>query len=181
MVRRNFDPLHSFQQIILKLWISSWPAVLWLLSYRHTLVQWCYCVRNLNDLGFCSPCATKSLFLFATMGCIFVTLTNEEHMLWCLAEIILLDSLDHQKSHRYLIPCCQFLAPFAAFPAKRISKRGSVLTSFCGFIKNFLTNSYFILQIYHAKSFKMKHVKSLGEVKTCFWWSKLYVCYFGSE
>ena len=24
----------------------------------------------------------------------------------------------------------------------------------CGFIKNFLPNSYFILQIYHAKSFK---------------------------
>ena len=45
---------------------------------------------------------TKSLFLFATMGCIFVTATNEEHMLWCLAEIILLDSLDHQKSHMYV-------------------------------------------------------------------------------
>ena len=102
------------------------------LSYRHTLVQWFYYVRNLNDLGFCSPCATKSLFLFATMGCIFVTLTNEEHMLWCLAEIILLDSLDHQKSHMYLIPCCQFLA-----------------------------NSYFIFQIYHAKSFKMMQVTSL--------------------
>ena len=65
------------------------------------------------------------------MGCIFVTLTNEEHMLWCLAEIILLDSLDHQKSHMYLIPCCQFLA-----------------------------NSYFIMQIYHAKNFKMKQVTS---------------------
>ena len=28
-------------------------------------------------------------------------------------------------------------------------------------IKNFLPNSYFILQIYHAKSFKMRHVTSL--------------------
>jgi hypothetical protein len=26
----------------------------------------------------------------------------------------------------------------------------------CGFIKDFLPNSYFILQIYHAKSFKMR-------------------------
>ena len=31
----------------------------------------------------------------------------------------------------------------------------------CGFIKNFLPNSYLILQIYHAKSFKMRHVTSL--------------------
>ena len=31
----------------------------------------------------------------------------------------------------------------------------------CGFIKNFLPNSYFILQIYHAKSFKMRHVSFL--------------------
>ena len=30
----------------------------------------------------------------------------------------------------------------------------------CGFIKNFLPNSYFILQIYHAKNFKMKQVMS---------------------
>ena len=28
----------------------------------------------------------------------------------------------------------------------------------CGFIKNFLTNSYLILEIYHSKSFKMKKV-----------------------
>ena len=106
-------------------------SVILIFSYHHTLVQWCYYLRNLNDLGFCSPCATKSLFLFATMGCIFVTLTNEEHMLWCLAEISLLDSLDHQKSHMYLIPCCPFLV-----------------------------NSYFILQMYHAKNFKMKQVTS---------------------
>ena len=31
----------------------------------------------------------------------------------------------------------------------------------CGFIKNVLPNSYFILQIYHVKSFKMMHVLSL--------------------
>jgi hypothetical protein len=31
----------------------------------------------------------------------------------------------------------------------------------CGFIKNFLPNSYFILQIHHVKSFKMMHVMSL--------------------
>ena len=31
----------------------------------------------------------------------------------------------------------------------------------CGFIKNFLTNSYFILHIHHVKSFKMKHVRPL--------------------
>ena len=31
----------------------------------------------------------------------------------------------------------------------------------CGFIKNFLPNPYFILQIYHAKSLKMRHVSSL--------------------
>ena len=31
----------------------------------------------------------------------------------------------------------------------------------CGFIKNFLPNSYFIFQIYHAKSFKKGHVTSL--------------------
>ena len=31
----------------------------------------------------------------------------------------------------------------------------------CGFIKNFLPNSYLILQIHHAKSFKMRHVTSL--------------------
>ena len=29
----------------------------------------------------------------------------------------------------------------------------------CGFIKNFLTNSYFILHIHHVKSFKMRHVR----------------------
>ena len=31
----------------------------------------------------------------------------------------------------------------------------------CGFIKNCLPTSYFILQIYHAKSFKMRHVTTL--------------------
>ena len=31
----------------------------------------------------------------------------------------------------------------------------------CGFIMNLLPNIYFILQIYHAKSFKMRHVTSL--------------------
>ena len=31
----------------------------------------------------------------------------------------------------------------------------------CAFIMNFMTNSYFILQIYHARSFKMRHVTSL--------------------
>ena len=31
----------------------------------------------------------------------------------------------------------------------------------CGFIKNVLPNSYFILQIYHIKSFKMRHDMSL--------------------
>ena len=31
----------------------------------------------------------------------------------------------------------------------------------CGFIKNVLPNCYFILQIYHVKSFKMMHVFSL--------------------
>ena len=33
----------------------------------------------------------------------------------------------------------------------------------CGFIKNFLQNSYFILQVYHAKSFKwgMLHLCTL--------------------
>ena len=31
----------------------------------------------------------------------------------------------------------------------------------CGFINFFLPNSYFILQIYHVKSFKVMHVKSL--------------------
>ena len=30
-----------------------------------------------------------------------------------------------------------------------------------GFIKNFLPNSYFILQIYHSKSYKIRHVTSL--------------------
>ena len=30
----------------------------------------------------------------------------------------------------------------------------------CGFIENFFLNFYFILQIYHVKSFKMMHVKS---------------------
>ena len=30
-----------------------------------------------------------------------------------------------------------------------------------GFIKNLLPNSYFILQIHQAKSFKMRHVTSL--------------------
>ena len=30
----------------------------------------------------------------------------------------------------------------------------------CGFIKNFIPNSYFILEIYHAKSFKMRYVTS---------------------
>ena len=47
--------------------------------------------------------------------------------------------------------------------AKSISKRRSVLKGgegeqflvfvICGFIKNFLPNSYLILQIYHVKSF----------------------------
>ena len=40
----------------------------------------------------------------------------------------------------------------------------------CGFIKNFLPNSYFILQIYHAKSFKMRHVTSLY-----FFFSKIFI------
>jgi len=40
----------------------------------------------------------------------------------------------------------------------------------CGFIKNFLPNSYFILQIYHAKSFKMRHVSSLY-----FFFSKIFI------
>ena len=31
----------------------------------------------------------------------------------------------------------------------------------CGFVKDFLPHSYFILQIYHAKSFKMRHDMSL--------------------
>ena len=31
----------------------------------------------------------------------------------------------------------------------------------CGFIKDFLPNSYFILQICHVKSFKMRHVMAL--------------------
>ena len=31
----------------------------------------------------------------------------------------------------------------------------------CGFIKNFLPNSYYILQMYHGKSFKMRHTMSL--------------------
>ena len=30
----------------------------------------------------------------------------------------------------------------------------------CGFIKNFLPNSYFILQIYHPKSYEMRYVMS---------------------
>ena len=53
--------------------------------------------------------------------------------------------------------------------AESISKRRSVLKRgegmlvfvICGFIKNFLPNSYFILQIYHVKSFKVMHVTSL--------------------
>ena len=32
----------------------------------------------------------------------------------------------------------------------------------CDSIKGFLANSYFILQIYHAKSFKMKYIRSLS-------------------
>ena len=32
---------------------------------------------------------------------------------------------------------------------------------YCGSIIDFLRNSYFILQIYHAKSFKMRYVKTL--------------------
>ena len=31
----------------------------------------------------------------------------------------------------------------------------------CAFIMNFMANSYFILQIYHAKSFKMRHITYL--------------------
>ena len=53
--------------------------------------------------------------------------------------------------------------------AKSISKRHSVIKRvgrrlvfvICVFIQNFLPNSYFILQIYHVKSFKMMHVLSL--------------------
>ena len=53
--------------------------------------------------------------------------------------------------------------------SKSISKRRSVLKRrgwmlvfvIYGFIKNVLPNSYFILQIYHVKSFKMMHVLSL--------------------
>ena len=46
--------------------------------------------------------------------------------------------------------------------AKSISKRRSVLVFvICGFIKNFLPKSYFILQIYHVKSFEMRHVTPL--------------------
>ena len=43
------------------------------------------------------------------------------------------------------------------------AQRGGRMLVFviCGFIKNFLPNSYFILQIYHVKSFKMMHVTSL--------------------
>ena len=31
----------------------------------------------------------------------------------------------------------------------------------CGFIEDFLSNSYFVLQIYHVKSFNMMHVTSM--------------------
>ena len=46
--------------------------------------------------------------------------------------------------------------------AQCAQKEGRMLVfDICGFIKNFLPNSYFILQIYHAKSFRMRHVTSL--------------------
>ena len=41
--------------------------------------------------------------------------------------------------------------------AQCAKKRGRMLIFvICGFIKNFFPNSYFILQIYHAKSFEMR-------------------------
>ena len=42
-----------------------------------------------------------------------------------------------------------------------LKKRGIVVFVICGFINNVLQNSYFILQIYHVKSFEMMHVTSL--------------------
>ena len=54
--------------------------------------------------------------------------------------------------------------------SKSIKKRRSVLKkgggrmlvfAICGFIKNFLTNSYFILYIHHVKRLKMRYFKSL--------------------
>jgi hypothetical protein len=47
--------------------------------------------------------------------------------------------------------------------AQCAQKGGGGDASFCHLwcIKNFLPNYYFILQIYHVKSFKMVHVMSL--------------------
>ena len=44
----------------------------------------------------------------------------------------------------------------------KLKREGRMLVFvICGFIKNVLPNSYFILQIYRVKSFKMMHVISM--------------------
>ena len=78
----------------------------------------------------------------------------------------------HNLDSQPLVVCQNFLlyAMWKNLFAKSINKRRSVLKKgarrmlvfvICGFIKNVLPNSYFILQIYHVKSFKMMHVLSL--------------------
>jgi hypothetical protein len=45
--------------------------------------------------------------------------------------------------------------------AQKGGGRRMLVFAICGFIENFLPNSYFISKIYHVKSFKMIHVTSM--------------------
>ena len=51
------------------------------------------------------------------------------------------------KEHKQGLQCAQ--------------KGGMLVLVICGFIKNFVPNSYFILQIYHAKNYKIRYDMSL--------------------
>ena len=45
----------------------------------------------------------------------------------------------------------------------------------CGFIMNFLPNSYFILQIYHDQSFEIRHVMFLYYILVRYSWNTLKI------
>ena len=61
----------------------------------------------------------------------------------------------------FLRPC--YLITKEYMEEAQCAKKGGRMLIFviCGFIKNFFPNFYFILQIYHVKSFKMMHITSL--------------------
>ena len=88
-------------------------------------------------------------------------------------EFHLLQILDHCALYctlKVLIDFCPVYSEFSnwSFVTKTLeeaqcAQKGGRMLFFviCGFIENFILNIYFILQIYHVKSFKMMHVTSM--------------------